>query len=249
MSKGIDYSKWDHLEDSDSDEEQLEPLVTRLETPSRITTTPDGTFHVSQQQQQQQSIQEETIMEVATDTETLETESWTTNGGHVVEEPYNLYWSQDRRFVSLRFQLPSDIVIKHITLKWTGKIYDYTDRQAAVGSDNTASFQILQEQRVILEGDLPHPIHFNEDEEELDWEIDNDHKGCKYLLLTLSKALPMAGMTRRWNRPLKQVLPLETKETTTNPQFQQAWDQAHRMFKEKMARGEIPKHPSSSKPT
>lgn len=323
MSKGrvvgsIDYSKWDHLEDSDSDQDGVgttasrQPRVTRLDAPSRITTTADGTLLVeatetqaqkqacSSNQQQQRSpapamvtsspkttaagtasntstasIEDDTTKLPAaaqegstgtatrTNTTVIATScepdaSWTTNGGYV--PLYGLYWSQDRTTVSLRFRLPANAVSKTISVQWKGKIYSYKDRHSAVGSNNMASFQILwynnNTQEVLVHGDLPHPIHYNElddeddDDDELDWEIDHDKEGHKYVLLTLPKAVPMAGVTLRWNRPMLQV-PVDvddgssTISRTDNP-FQKAWDEAHTMFREKMARGEIPKHPRAA---
>ena len=323
VTGGIDYSKWDHLEDSDSDansdadadadEEQqrrpVEPRVTRLDAPSRITTTPDGTLLVEaqdceKQKQKQRQAQPPNILPVissqkqthlsysnnalsesmpiesnvnsncntnitihnnnnaATATNqlqlhdsTLEHESsWTENGGAYVPS-YGLYWSQDRYTVLLRFRLPQDAIPKTISVQWRGMIYSYKDRQSAVGSNNTASFQILHNSgQVLVHGDLPHPIHYNErndngndddDEDEMDWEIVHDKVGRKYVLLTLPKAVPMAGMTIRWKRPLQQVDLVEddatsSARTTDNP-FQQAWEEAHTMFREKMARGEIPR--------
>uniref|UniRef100_A0A7S2U7D3 Uncharacterized protein n=1 Tax=Attheya septentrionalis TaxID=420275 RepID=A0A7S2U7D3_9STRA len=55
MSKGIDYSKWDHLDyGSSSDEDDndeapsgQQPRVTRLDTPSRVTRSPTGAVSIS----------------------------------------------------------------------------------------------------------------------------------------------------------------------------------------------------------
>ena len=323
---GIDYSKWDHLEDSDSDQECLvgttaiQPRVTRLDAPSRITTTPDGTLLVettetqtqarSDQPQEQSSgpasaivtsspktasigtgtatasiprtarMEDDTTKPSAAQegstrcttssttttvpTTTCEADaSWTTNGGHVPS--HGLYWSQDRTTVMLRFRLPTNAVPKAISVQWKGTIYSYKDRHSAVGTNNTASFQIVwnnsqdnNTQEVLVHGDLPHPIHYNErdndydedGDDELDWEIDHDKEGRKYVLLTLPKAVPMAGVTLRWSRPMQQVRVVvddggSTTITRTDNPFQKAWDEAHTMFRDKMARGEIPKHPAS----
>ena len=295
---GIDYSKWDHLEDSDGDAESesdvdpqttigrgrirhdadgehdrrtsRQPRVTRLDVPSRVATTPDGVITIMstdtsdtsttqspadnmarthstqtptpgsstsepQQQRQQQPTQPQHQKPANTSLASTIPDSWTTNGGFV--ESLKLYWSQDRSAVSLRFQLPQDADTKHISVQWKGKIHTYADRHMAVGSDNTASFQILMKQgHLFQQGDLPYPIHYNEDDDELDWEIDN-REGRKYILLTLPKAMPMAGMAIRWSRPLKQLPPDESaNSTTTTTQFQQTWEQAHTMFREKIAK-------------
>ena len=198
-----------------------------------------------------------TTVAAAATRETEVSKSWTTNGAHVHVPEYNLYWTQDRTTVSLRFQLPQDAISKTISVQWKGMIYSYKDRHMAVGSNNTASFQILCDtpttgsthgQIILVHGELPHPIHYNEyrddDDDELDWEIDHDEHGRRYVLLALPKAVPMAGMTIRWKRPMLQV-PLvddhgEHDGSTATP-FQKAWDEAHTLFREKIARGEIPK--------
>jgi len=287
MSKGIDYSKWDHLEDdSDDDDEEEEvrgaPRVTRLDAPSRITTT-GGMMQVDAHPPTNQTTIEELTEATEATTDSTQQQnnnnnnnnkpsvipaSWTANNGGLIDmPPYNLYWSQDRQVVWCRFRIPPDVPSKDLTVEWSGHIYRYADRFTAVGTsslssssnntnNNTASFRISHGQQLLLQGDLPHPIHYTEDDDdddehdseqqqELDWEIDRDGNDQRYILLTLPKATPMYGMSIQWKRPLQQV-PLPSADddnTNKSSQFQQAWDEAHIMFREKMAKGEIPKRP------
>lgn len=269
---GIDYSKWDHIGDSSSDDDEpvgQQPRVTRLDAPSRITTTPDGTLHVVQpveesstnnnrvtaettitnddddesSKQHQQSI-------ASSSTEVVVPASWTTNGGHHVEA-MKLYWCQDRQAVSLRIQLPPAVKTKKLTVDWSGgEIYSYANRHAAVGSSPPSFTVRCNDQDVLFQGDLPHPIHLHEGEDELDWQIENDaSSGNKYLLLVLPKASPMTGLSIQWKRPLKQVPEQSQTDADVSKkqsQFQQAWDEAHTKFREKVAKGELRKPPPST---
>jgi hypothetical protein len=92
--------------------------------------------------------------------------------------------------------------------------------------------------KVLVRGDLPHPTHDNEHDDnydavhhdiELDWEIGSDDEGHKCVLLTLSKAMPIAGVTVRWSRPIRQQAPVGVDDRScTNTRkdiaFPRAWD-------------------------
>ena len=190
-----------------------------------------------------------------------------------------LYWSQDRYAVTLRLGFPSSLVpTRDVRVRVEGAL-PYIDRCSAVGSgvassgvkgdaaaEETAhgSIQIFRvaresgEETVLLAGTLPRPVHTHQDEDAIDFEIeDNLGEGgrdgappaCdKLVSITLPKAVPMAGLVLWWDRPLVGYPRIdvstirERRGKGTAPQngdekkeaFQKAWEQAHVMFRDKM---------------
>jgi hypothetical protein len=246
-STGIDYSKWDKIDCSSSEEEEDsgQPRVTHLDAPSTITRTSDGNLIIGGQQQpgpvnssNKTNKYEEKIQD------------WSQNGGVVTTEAGSqLYWSQDRFSVCLRLLLPSTgIKGKDLRVELQGMI-PFRDRFSAVGNEHVSSLKLLwrdptdQATRTLLDGDLPHTVHATEDEE-LDWGIDRvtDHNSSEelsYWTINLPKAVPMQGVIIWWRRPLKQFEEIDTRQANPDDAskaqaFQKSWDEAHRQFREKM---------------
>jgi hypothetical protein len=113
---------------------------------------------------------------------------------------------------------------------------------------------------VLLEGDLPHPVHLAEGEDEVDWSIEREEGDTssssspgRFLFVNLWKAVPMRGVFVWWRRPLMQFPEVDvehvrktiknggdssggTTSTSSVPHqdnFVNAWEEAHRMFREK----------------
>jgi hypothetical protein len=259
--KGIDYSKWDHLVDSDDDENAgdetslYRPRVTRLDRPSRITTTSDGTIQVVQSEfdrspgkAQPESQPKASLSTSQRSPQPIIPASWTKAGGAVDDfQGRHLYWSQDRYAVQVRIQLDPNVSPKSLKLRHAGKIYGYVDRNAAVGSDNTASLELLSDEETVFQVNVAYPIHFHQDENgELDWEIQYDGESHRYIVLTLPKASPMEGLTLQWRRPFLQLpeRDINNDEETRKRQssFQESWDLAHAALHEKIQKGELPRH-------
>jgi hypothetical protein len=252
LGGGIDYSKWDHLGDSDEEgEESRKPRVTKLSSPSRIKTTSDGQILVLPSETSKSTRtttncepNQDGMIPTTNELNILQSnrknnrkiDEWTRQGGYV--SSLNLYWSQDRKLVTLRWKLPPTINrLTDITVSWKGQIYAYNDRCHAVGSENTASFFIHGTGNLnLFQGTLPYPIHYPEHETELDWEIErHPESDDPYIVFILFKAVPMEGITWNWKRPLTQVLE-ESLSSPQNEKFQSAWEEAHASFREKMAR-------------
>ena len=123
---------------------------------------------------------------------------------------------------------------------------------------------------ILLKGKLPHPIHLNQDEDDIDFEIEdnniavdvgdvskdesnNKNINNKLVTIIMPKAVPMSGMVIWWDCPLVgypkiNVSAIQDRSKRgggdindeTTPQekkkeaFQVAWEEAHKMFKEKM---------------
>jgi len=284
----IDYSKWDHLEFSDSEEEEeyssssTTPRVTRLEEPSRITfggggsnnsnptveerlptpatavTHPDGS--VDQQASLQVSsppVEPSVSNASSTDTtphnDTLN--GWTRRGGSLETTDHRaLFWSQDRYVVQLRLELKGTETIDRITVDG---ILPYSNRHCATGTIKTRLCMFGKQlpstshdvSIPLLEGSLPHPVHWSQDDESedlksLDWLIERyptaDNR--RFAVLTLHKAVPMHGLFVWWKRPLLQFEEIilddeECGRSGASKDFLQSWDEAHRLFRENKSRG------------
>ena len=181
-----------------------------------------------------------------------------------------LYWSQDRYTVTLRVGFPPSIFpSKSIRINVKGAL-KYTDRFSAVGSgggggimSDDPSFGSIEvtslddkgEETMLLYGSLPRPIHLNEGEDEIDFEIEDNHLGdnsdecTKIISITLPKAVPMAGLVLWWDCPLIGYPKIDVsniqgrqsskggdhgQQNDKKEAWKKAWDEAHVMFKEKV---------------
>ena len=200
-----------------------------------------------------------------------------------------IYWSQDRYTVTVRVGYPPSIFpTKGIRVRVRGAL-KYADRYSAVGSgamttgykaDSTnsgsTSYGTIEiaslshggekDETILLAGKLPRPIHLNQDEDDIDFEIEDNllseggSEGgnicTKLVSITMSKAVPMAGIYVWWDCPLIGYPTIDVstiqernpsrqgggeggKSTEENKDekkeaFQKAWDEAHKMFREKV---------------
>jgi hypothetical protein len=297
MARNVDYSKWDRMNFSDSDnsdddndnngEQGTGPCrVTRLDQPGRVTILPDGQVNVEETSSASAATSvpssNATPAKVAlppTSTPATKTAiadttfspqeashttptpkppaSWTSKGGFV--EAQNLYWSQDRYAVTLRFQLPVSATasvepkpkLAAGVLPWicyvTG-LLPYNQRHAAVQSpttdlsatlviiDNTTGSEYFRDH-------IAYPIHAAQDDDDddaedhlTDWSIETwpADSPNKYLIVTLNKATPVPNMTIWWRRPVRSCPEIEmtTDHSASQSQttFAAAWEQAHEQF-------------------
>lgn len=145
-----------------------------------------------------------------------------------------VYWSQDRYAVTLRVAFPPEkFPTRTIRVRVRGALR-YADRHSAVGSGammgedyaadegdgpSFGSVEVVSscsstggrgDETVLLAGRLPRPVHLNEGDEEVDYEIEDNPLtggasagGCaKLVSIALPKAVPMTGMVLWWDRPL-----------------------------------------------
>lgn len=236
----IDYSKWDHFQDSDDEEEQDTdaPHVTRLDQPSRITTTQgqEG-FTVLSEEKKKQAAAAASAVKANSSTDLPE--AWTEKGGVAELPEATIHWTQDRYSVTMRVVAPEHI---SFCVKVEG-ILPYVDRNCAATTASSPRLVVSRkdkksasEQTVWFQGDLPHAVHLAQDEEEdVDWTVERIN-GVPCLTLTLYKATPMVGVFVWWKRPLVQCPEIEWRsETDANSSFQQAWEEAHEQFKTNVA--------------
>ena len=169
-------------------------------------------------------------------------EQLTRNGGNhtttisTIHPPLHLpvYWSQDRYAVTLRVGFPTNrFPSRTIRVKVVGAL-KYEDRHSAVGSGSMMTDYILKQndddenpsygsvtivsesgngqETVLFTGLLPRPIHLNQDEDEVEYEIENlgiandktvsDTCCDRFVSITMPKAVPMHGLVLWWECPI-----------------------------------------------
>ena len=241
----IDYSKWDNLDVSSSEDEDdaPQPRVTRLDTPSSVTfggkggeisataKTPSASPHPSSKETPKSKT-----------TKTSLPSSWTDHGGLLRAksnsgEERNLYWSQDRYSVTLRLELGEGEKVKSVVVEG---ILPYADRWSAVGSTK-AKLVCKSGEQVLLEGELPHAVHLAEEDLAVDWSVE-DEQMYRFLVVTLHKAVPMQGLTVWWRRPLMSFPEADLtvirgddkskQQGAASKEFLDAWEEAHKIFRE-----------------
>ena len=255
MSKGIDYSKWNHLEDSGSSSSSCSkeqestnwPRVTRLEGPSLhvSTTTPNGTI-CAVPSSTNPVTQTATVPTAKKKTMNDFIQEWTLRGGTVDTHKTTLYWTQDREAVVLRLLVSSDIKGSHVHVSLAGAV-PYEDRHCATMTANnkptltiaTTTTTNNNNYHILLQGELPYPVYRQEDDT-IDWCLETVRDDKKILTLTLYKATPMPNMTLWWNRLMMQFeeisLPDPSSTSNSSRRFQEAWAEAHKQYQQTMQR-------------
>jgi hypothetical protein len=274
MSKGIDYSKWNHFGESSDDEESpaaIIPQVTRLDAPSQVSTSVDGTIHVSSSCSSKSNTS--STKTTTTTNKTMEDaiQEWTSNGSVVTlqhhEENHTddecgitrLYWSQTRETVSIRIEVPAHTRARNVQVLLDRAVsvpqqhHDHHDRtttttSAAVAwtqsrptlkitttATTTRQEDATSQRMVLLEGTLAYPVYV-EEEDGLDWTLESAHEK-KYIVVTLDKVTPAAGMTLWWTRPIEGIMeevvhPQLDRRNGGGSSFPQAWKEAHEQFRE-----------------
>jgi hypothetical protein len=270
----VDYSKWDRMEFSDSEDDvepnHQAPRVTSLDTPGRVTIGTDGCLEIGESSlppnrschaaaavnaQPDQS----SVKELARKKQKLQQwrEELTHNGGtHHVSIPTKdeghvelpIYWAQDRYAITLRLGFPDRLFSpKSICVKVTGAL-NYKDRFSAVGSGAMSGYKEMNEdgsaafgeikitsaaadkhETVLLCDKLPRPVFLNQDEDDVGFDIEDilteqtaapgDQLCTKFVTITLSKAVPMEGMTIWWEHALLSLPKIDTTQIRerTNP--------------------------------
>jgi hypothetical protein len=275
-NKGVlDYSKWDRMEFSDDDDEEqheLQPRITRLEEPSRVTARHDGTLWVESSSSSSSSSSSlvttpagswnaprKNGSELKRDGDnnditvahnnlelTKKQIEWTQHGAKTTLGGTDLYWSQDRCNVVLRIGLPSTCHGKDLSVTLSGTIWSYADRHSASG-DQRAMLKISIKSTKLFSSRIFYPIHYSEEDDddagEVDWSIDYLGKD-RFITIALHKAVPMYGVTLWWRRPFEDMEEVDIERNSDQKKqsqlFMETWDEAHRLFRSKIASGELP---------
>jgi len=275
-SRGIDYSKWDNIDVSSSEDENDDnddnnmPRVTTLSGPSTITRSADGTISAVDANAPTATSTDARITNnkstSCSSSSSRDVSYLTKNGGHFIdaETKSYIFWSQERTEVNISVAFdPTNIKSKDISVKTEGEL-PFSQCLSAVGGDATSKGSLLVQAKVassgstvtLFSGNFPHFIHLPEGEEAIDWEIDtceyyhdvldllSSAAGCagqtKLIRITLLKAVPMAGVSLWWSHPLlhcpkTDVNAIGGRKGDRQDEIKASWDEAHRMFREKMA--------------
>ena len=250
MSKPIDYSKWDKLHyGSSSDEEENQPRVTKLNSPGKVTRTPDGTI----------TFEKNATPVEKNATETPSKDKLTHNGGSYIDPKRNnqILWSQDRYEVQISIPYcASSIHTKSITVECHG-ILPYENRYCATtnllsntvkdnethGSLTIKGKNTNNDKITIFQGMLPHFIHSPEEEEDIEWCIETTNSIKNYtnlIRITLLKAVPMEGVFIWWDQLVRDgpKINLDLIEGRSGKEkegsFKDVWNEAHDLFRKKM---------------
>lgn len=177
-------------------------------------------------------------------------DSWQEKGGMVSivsssAESRRLYWSQDRYSVVLRMELLS-AEEKVQTIEVEGAV-PYQDRFCAVGTTKAilrafSASPDLPKKQLLLEGELPHAVHYAEDDDNIEWSVERSRHNERFLTITLYKAAPVQGVSIWWRRPFMEFDEIDdiTSDDASNRRsqsFQQAWEEAHKIFQERRQHG------------
>jgi len=179
----------------------------------------------------------------------------TTNGGRFIDEQTksHIFWSQDRQEVVISVEFDAEkIKSRNIQVEASGMV-PYSERNAAVAGSSGVSDSPYGKLKVtakldsgenatLLEGDLTHSVHLAEDEDDIEWDILSE---CdrKFVRITLRKAVPMAGIVVWWDQILQQTPKIDLSSIRgrgrQSASVENAWEEAHRMFKEKVKKGQV----------
>ena len=241
------------------------PRVTRLDGPSRVTRDADGMITIDNTQPQASPMASPSTTHVSKKQPQLVKRSQsnlnqrlTKNGGQFTDEATQspIFWSQDRKEVTIHIEFDAGkIKSKDIRVIASGMVA-YGERNAAVGGgEYNGKLRVTARvdngngnaTKTLIEGELPHKIHLAEDEDEVEWEILSEDDR-KFVVVTLRKAAPMAGVVIWWDRVLKHCPKIDlsgiegrNKKSSdgSGARMESAWEEAHRLFKEKVKAGTL----------
>jgi hypothetical protein len=214
----VDYAKWDKLAASLSDDEDggVKPNVIQFDSAKSIDIGPAGAAICSSSSQSLQSSKNEAVQKEGG------IPNYTRNGGVTAG---GCFWCQDRYEVVLRKVLPeknkaSDMLI----------CFDHAEnRLRIINKSNNV---------VIIDEVLRYKVETNEElgESQLDWELKDEGK---LLEVTFRKKSPFPTATLWWrnvfiNDPEIDVTTIEGR-SKGSIEMADAWTEAQRMFKEKIA--------------
>ena len=89
---------------------------------------------------------------------------------------------------------------------------------------------------MFLEGELPHPVHLAEGDDDVDWSVVRDNLNRRFLMITFYKAVPMQGLFVWWRRPLMEFPEINIEQVkdqssgTSSQDFLNTWEEAHKIF-------------------
>ena len=207
----VDYSKWDSYaaDISDSDDDDHMPSVTKLEDSSKVQIGPQGVTVIS-----------------AHDNSTVtssQKKSGTDDGSGGKTNAFS--WTQNRDEVFIKSPLPVGVRSSNIKCSYDdGDIHVYISGLEIFG------------------GKLKHPIERESDD--IDWEIIDDSKSSniteRVLAITLRKKSIIPGAVIWWSCIFVGDPEIDVEAIKGRKKVDlSSWNEAHKMFKEKIAQREL----------
>lgn len=233
MARLTDYSKFDKIVVSDSEEEEDEemmeefdvstpaetmdrrkPRVTRLEGPTKVTIG-------GRDDPAQSSVGTKDASSIVSSLQ----ERWTKNGARVADR---YMWSQTKSECLLSVLVPAGTKAKDVQLA----LHEPSE------SRQTQRLEVAVNGQQIIDAPLAYAVVRDEDDEDQDWELKDFEPGSNRVLqLSFVKKVPPT-VVLWWARVFEGDEAIDTKTITgrtINQEHQAVWEEAHAMFRKKVA--------------
>ena len=239
----VDYSKWDKFHDSSSDEDEddmrPEPHVTRLDSGTRVSFSPNGvSFQPSASSSSSgtsSSVTPASSSSTAEDVVLKRKLELTRNGG---EESTHL-WSQTREDVHVSIFVPKDTRGRDIKVVLVP--------HGELSSGRKPHMTVSVRGSVVVDDDVAFP--FSDDEDDLDdcYELQDFDETRRVCIVELKKVHVMGAMDSAvlwWDRALASDKKCDVKDFVDadhsaageerKRKWAEAWEEAHKLFREKV---------------
>lgn len=249
MASPIDYSKWDAFCEEESETENLctntECRFTQLHRPAQISIGPEGvsvkeTLPSNPFSKSCAAREDEDNMTMgsraATDADI--DSKLTSNGGM---ESNSHCWSQTESTVSISFFLPSETKAKDNISFAINDIECVRSGASLVRPRLKFSYKKNNGEEVAVNKDFYYPLSLDSDLLEGCWELQTVH-GQRFITFQFFKESIMHGVFVWWDRCFCDDVARVDLETLKNrrgdkgQQFKQVWEEAHELFKQRIAK-------------
>ncbi|GMI08192.1 hypothetical protein TrVE_jg12506 [Triparma verrucosa] len=163
----------------------------------------------------------------------------------IITSPQSIHWSQTSTSLTLSLLLPPSLKSPSITCTLKNAS-PFTSRNSTVGSPKT-TLKITFSSHSVLSEILQHDVYINDEDETEDkhtpeWEVityskqSNDTVDTveRYLTITLEKATPSSNVVIWWTKVFRDVGEEVAVEREGGKGMKETWEEAHRMFREKV---------------
>ena len=255
----VDYSKWNNIDVSDDeDDDDIAPKVTKFDKAGKFHIGPQGsTFFDNDddfnrfQSNSSSSCSSSSNSGMKSKVEEVDVDiltTWSKNGSLL--DRY--IWGQNKNDVIIRYEyyhllilviilihlhrVALDNIVKAADIKVSleGKILNITSKSNQDILSGTLSYEVIRNQ---------------EDEDALDWEIISIKPQnfklsgiinfTRFMEITLKKKSPFSDATIWWSRVFENDPEIDVStisDRRVNSTFQDNWNEAHKLFKEKIAK-------------
>lgn len=252
----VDYSKWDHLEVS-SDEQDVEPCVTRFDKPQSITIGKSDD-NIQSSAPALAPVSTSSIAPASTPDEKsgingdILDYSIAIRNGNATDR---YLWSQTKDNIVAHIFVESDVKAKDVHLKLQTSKSELDDTTpmtawpAQLDERIGREFELTIKENMKISGKFPYPVKL--DDEYIFWELKTfssvshlppcqtrlSSGPLRFLILSLTKSPPLANTTVWWDRFIDSDSPIDVTsliDRKSSGSFKKVWDEAQRLFVEKM---------------